>query len=153
MRCRILYLLLAVGILTPIAGNTVTVESTIPYTDNEKIKDAIDIASESYEVNKNLIAAIVYVESKFKKTAKNGSSVGLMQVHMKFHRKKFKGEDPYGVFSNVFVGTSILKDCLVKHKEVVKKALKCYNGGGDPEYTEKVLKVLPLARENLVFSL
>jgi soluble lytic murein transglycosylase-like protein len=108
------------------------------------IKEAVAIASDTYGIKPRLIMSVIYVESRFKPKARNGSSVGLMQVHTRFHKHKFGGKDYYDIYANVFVGTSILKDCLVKHKNQTKKALKCYNGGGDKNYVAKVMKAFKL---------
>ena len=107
-----------------------------------KIKEAVTIASETYKVKPSLILSVIQVESKFKPTARNGSNVGLMQVHTKYHKHKFGGNSYYNIYTNVFVGTSILKECLTKHKNKTKPALMCYNGGGDRNYVTKVIKVL-----------
>lgn len=107
-----------------------------------KINEAIHMAAESYSIKPKLIMSIIHVESKFIPTAKNGSNVGLMQVNTRYHKTKFGNNSYYGIYSNVFVGTSILKDCLNKNNNNTKKALRCYNGGGDDQYAKKVLKFL-----------
>ena len=83
--------------------------------------------------------AIVRVESSFNSKARNGSNVGLSQVHLKYHKKKFKG-NPYDPRDNVKVGLSIYKACLTKAKGNRNKAYTCYNGGGDPQYVSRVNK-------------
>ena len=107
-----------------------------------KIKEAVSMASETYGIKSSLILSVIQVESKFNPTARNGSNVGLMQVHTKYHKHKFADSSYYNIYTNVFVGTSILKECLTKHKNKTRNALKCYNGGGDKDYIAKVLKIL-----------
>lgn len=106
------------------------------------INEAVQIASESHQVKPEVIIAVMQVESRFNPKAQNMSNKGLMQVNLRYHRKKFFGTNPLNVYANVYVGTSILKECMVKRQGNLPKALKCYNGGGDPGYVKKVLTAL-----------
>ncbi len=83
---------------------------------------------------------VIRVESSFNRKATNGSNVGLSQVHLKYHRKKFKKKDYYDAVDNIRVGLSIFKACLVKSKGNKNKAYTCYNGGGNKKYVQKVTK-------------
>lgn len=89
------------------------------------------------------LLAIIAVESKFQLKAKSGKNLGLTQVNLHYHKKKFKGKDPYDLQVNVEVGAGIYKECLVNHGGNKRKALRCYNGGskGTPGYADKVLDV------------
>lgn len=106
------------------------------------INEAVQIASESHMVDPHVIVAVMQVESRFNPKAQNMSSKGLMQVHLRYHRDKFKGTNPMNVYANVYVGTYILKQCMDKQQGNLAKALRCYNGGGDPGYVKKVLTAL-----------
>lgn len=95
--------------------------------------------AKALKLNPRLILAVIKTESKFRISAKNGSSRGLMQVHLRYHQSKFQSSNAYDVDDNVRVGSIILNDCVKRYK-VRDKALTCYNGGGDPNYAEKALK-------------
>jgi soluble lytic murein transglycosylase-like protein len=109
---------------------------------NTMINEAVQIASESHKVNPDVIIAVMQVESKFNPKAENMSSKGLMQVNLRYHRKKFSGTNPFNIYANVYVGTSILKECMDRRGNNLTRALKCYNGGGDPGYVKKVMTAL-----------
>jgi hypothetical protein len=107
---------------------------------HELLLDSVTDASEKLSVDKKMLLAIIRVESSFTVKAKNGRSVGLNQVHLGYHKPKFKGKDYYDVRDNVFVGSTIFSDCFKRSKGNNVKALRCYNGGGDPGYDRKVLE-------------
>jgi soluble lytic murein transglycosylase-like protein len=117
---------------------------------SDMIHEAVQMASETYSVDKSIILAVIQVESKFNPKAENMSSKGLMQIHLKYHKAKFKQTNPMNVYANVYVGTSILKDCMDKKDYNLAKSLKCYNGGGDPKYVSKVLTALKDVKLNLI---
>ena len=110
------------------------------YGGEDSIVVAADMAASAHKLDSKLLLSMAYVESKFNTKAHNGSSVGLMQVHLKYHRDKFKGASVFNPYANMFVGAQILKECMDKNNNNVKKALRCYNGGGDRNYTAKVMK-------------
>ena len=103
---------------------------------------AVDMAADVHKLDRRLLMSVAYVESKMNVKARNGSSVGLMQVHLKYHRDKFKGASVFNPYANMFVGALILRQCMDKSDNNVKKALRCYNGGGDRNYATKVFKQL-----------
>ena len=88
-----------------------------------------------------LVLAVIEVESGYQHTAVSRGNHGLMQVNLKYHRRKFV-MSPTHVEDNVKVGVSILSDCLAMKKGHVPKALKCYNGSQSDTYRLKVEKVL-----------
>jgi soluble lytic murein transglycosylase-like protein len=102
------------------------------------LRRTVHDAAKRYAVSDILITSVIAQESSFKPDARLGTQVGLMQVDLGWHRKKFHG-DPYRPSVNVMVGTSILRDCLIRKHHDTRKALRCYNGGGDPHYAHKVL--------------
>jgi soluble lytic murein transglycosylase-like protein len=108
---------------------------------------AVDMAASAHKLDNKLLLSVAYVESKFDVKARNGSSVGLMQVHLRYHRDKFKGASVFNPYANMFVGAQILKECMNKMDNNVKKALRCYNGGGDKNYPAKVLKQLQVFKK------
>jgi soluble lytic murein transglycosylase-like protein len=108
---------------------------------------AVDMAASAHKLDNKLLLSVAYVESKFDVKARNGSSVGLMQVHLRYHRDKFKGASVFNPYANMFVGAQILKECMNKMDNNVKKALRCYNGDGDKNYPAKVLKQLQVFKK------
>lgn len=112
------------------------------YEHKSSIVTAVDMAADAHKLDRKLLMSVAYVESKMNVKARNGSSVGLMQVHLKYHRDKFKGASVYNPYANMFVGAQILRECMDRSKGNVKQALRCYNGGGDKNYPTKVFKQL-----------
>jgi len=110
--------------------------------DSEHLIQAVHDASERVDVDHKVLLAIIQVESAFKPKAKNGSSVGLKQVHLRYHRNRFTDKKYFDVNQNVLAGAQIYKECLNRAKGVKSKALRCYNGHhlGDPKYVTKVTR-------------
>lgn len=109
--------------------------------DTDTVLSASRMVADSLNLDYLILLSIIRVESGFNRKARNGSSVGLMQVHLRYHRNKFGNSDALNPYSNIFVGASILKDCMDRWRNT-NKAFRCYNGGGDPSYTVKVNKAL-----------
>lgn len=107
-------------------------------------------ASKTYRVDQIALLAIIHVESKYHVKAKNYSSVGLSQIHLRYHKPKFLGKDYYNPQDNIFVGGKVFKDCLVRHKGNYPKAYTCYNGGGDKNYQSKVIKAYKMISQALL---
>ena len=85
-----------------------------------------------------LIVSLIKNESSFNPRAKSSyGAQGLMQVVPRFHRDKIAGRSILNIDTNVEVGTQVLGDCLLRHKGVIRLALKCYSGGAR-NYTEKL---------------
>ena len=95
-------------------------------------------ASKSFNVDHRAILAIVHVESKYHTKARNGNSVGLSQVLLTYHRKKFRGTNYYDVDDNIFAGMQVFNECFTRMRMNYSAAFRCYNGGGDPKYTMKL---------------
>lgn len=96
--------------------------------------------AKKHKVDKHIIMAIVRVESSFNVKAKGSGSVGLTQVMPRWHRAKFKGGNYYQVNNNISAGTQVYQECNKKTKGNIRRALACYNGGGDRRYVPKVMK-------------
>lgn len=103
------------------------------------LRSSMEVAND-LDLDFKMLLAISRVESGFRPKAKNGSSRGLMQVHLKWHRDKFKSKDYYDVKDNIRVGAIVYRECLKRRKGNTRKALRCYNGGGDKNYVQKVMK-------------
>ena len=110
--------------------NSIKIESTNKdKTINERIDSAINISSEKYGVDKNLIRAIIKVESNFNpNTVSKSGAKGLMQL-MPENCKDLGINDPFDIEQNIDGGTRHIKEYLDKYNGDVEMALMAYNGG------------------------
>jgi len=110
----------------------------------DKLVDVAARAAKRFGFDYKALLAIVHVESKYNTRAKNGSSVGLTQALLVYHRPKFLGKDYFAVEDNMFVGAEVFGACFAKHKGNYPTSFSCYNGygKGDSRYRDKVLKAL-----------
>ena len=102
-----------------------------------------------YNVDPYLIMAVMATESSFNPRAQSRvGAQGLMQVHTRMHKRRFK---PYGSTDtvwepkvNIQVGSSILSDYLKRYGGSERRALKAYVGAArmshDGGYGNKVLR-------------
>ena len=105
-------------------------------------------SGKTYNVDPYLIMAVMATESSFNPRAQSRvGAQGLMQVHTRMHKKRFK---PYGSTDtvwepkvNIQVGSSILSDYLKRYGGSERRALKAYVGAArmshDGGYGNKVL--------------
>ena len=116
-------------------------KNTITVAVAEKIVKEAYANGYEKDVDPWLVLSVMRNESNFKENASSrDGSRGLMQIIPKWHKAKLAGRNPLGLTTSVEVGTWILRDCLVKHKQIVSKALSCYSGGGGNAYYNKVMK-------------
>lgn len=106
-------------------------------------------SGKTYNVDPYLIMAVMATESGFNPRAQSRvGAQGLMQVHTRMHKKRFK---PYGSTDtvwepkvNIQVGSSILSDYLKRYGGSERRALKAYVGAArmshDGGYGNKVLR-------------
>lgn len=96
-----------------------------------------------------LVMAIIKTESGFRTNARNGSCVGLMQLHTKYNTglANSLGVSLYDPYGNVLVGINVVANLLNKYSTT--NALICYNMGeygakpylgGSTSYSRKVMK-------------
>ena len=104
-------------------------------------------AARSFNVDHRAILAIVHVESKYHIKAKNAGSVGLSQVLLTYHRKKFRGNNYFDVEDNIFAGTQVFTECFKRMRMNYSAAFRCYNGGGDPKYTIKLASAYAMMKD------
>jgi soluble lytic murein transglycosylase-like protein len=91
------------------------------------------------DIDPFLLLSLIKAESTFNPKASNSHGAkGLTQVVPRWHRDKIKGRNIYDIKTNIEVGAAVLDDCLVKHKNVISKALKCYSGGASPKYAKTI---------------
>lgn len=95
----------------------------------DKIANAVINASAKYNVDPNLILAVIQTESNFNPnvTSKAGA-VGLMQV-MPSNFKHLGISNGYDIEDNIDGGTKLLKEYIDKYNGSIEMALMAYNGG------------------------
>lgn len=100
------------------------------------------VYAQAYSKNLNplMVLSMIKNESGFRDNVKSREgAIGLMQVIPKWHKDKISGRNPTNSLVSIEVGTSILSDCLNKHKNNHLKSLNCYSGGGGYKYYRKIL--------------
>lgn len=123
---------------TPVAGISVTLssQSEFPSLEEIKINNAIEEYSKEYEVDADLIKAIIFCESDGKITAKNHNKngttdYGLMQINSCNHewlKKELGITDFYDINQNIHCGVFMLADLMDRHTDL-HTVLMAYNMG------------------------
>lgn len=94
-----------------------------------RIADAVITASKVYDIDPNLILAIIQTESNFNPSAKsNTGAVGLMQI-MPNNFNHLGIKDAYSIEENIMGGTKLLKEYIKRYHGNIEMALMAYNGG------------------------
>ena len=95
----------------------------------ERIANAVRSASEKYDVDPNLILAVIQTESYFNPNIKSSAgAVGLMQI-MPSNFKHLGISNGYDIEDNVNAGTKLLREYMDKYNGDIEMALMAYNGG------------------------
>ncbi len=112
----------------------------------DKIVEISHEAAKKYELDPNLILAIIAIESSFNPFAESGAGAqGLMQIMPKYHQEKlqkFEETNPALLYEiNIMVGAQILKEYLDAHSSLNIALLRYVGVGvnGKSSYPQKVL--------------
>lgn len=134
--------------LTNSTSNTVYIESILNKLSNdnsnevsEKIKSAVNTASQKYGIDSSLILAVIKQESNFDPySVSKAGATGLMQLMPKT-AASLGVTNSYDIKQNIDGGTKYLSDMLKKFNGNVKLALAAYNAG--PNSVEKYNGIPP----------
>lgn len=118
-----------------------TVNKNISQSQADNIVKYVFLESKRHKIDPLLLLSIIRSESTFKTNARSHMGArGLMQVLPRWHQDKIRGRNINDVAVNIEVGTKIISDCLVKHRDNVNKALYCYLGGPSKSYVAGIAK-------------
>ena len=118
----------------------------------EDIRWECEAAGLHYDLCPELLEAIAWKESRFTPTAKNGSFVGLMQMHKGIHADRIAqfGVDPFDAHASIWAAASLLHDLSEKYAAEgepvdVAVVIALYHGEDDAYtlsgYTRSILEV------------
>ncbi len=109
-----------------------------------KFSELIAAAAEKFDVDANLIQAVIKAESNFNpKAVSSSGALGLMQL-MPSTAESLGVDDPLDPEQNIFGGTKFLHRLLDKYKNDVSLALAAYNAG--PGAVDKYGGIPPYAQ-------
>lgn len=106
-----------------------TIDKSNLDSDMSKIYDTVEKYSKKYDVDPNLVLAIIKQESNFDPNASSyAGAKGLMQL-MDFNSEAYGITDPYDIDQNIEGGVRHIKSYLDMFDGNVEMALMAYNGG------------------------
>ena len=98
-------------------------------TVDERIENAVEVYSNQYGVDSNLVKAIIKVESDFDpNVVSSAGAKGLMQL-MPENCEALGVEDPFNIEQNIEGGVKHIKEYIDRYDGDVEMALMAYNGG------------------------
>lgn len=113
----------------PLPSIAVTIDSFNPVDPRHAYDDIIAEAAEQYDLDPQMIRAVMQAESAFNAMAVSPvGALGLMQL-MPDVAAELGADDPMDPRQNIMAGTRHLKQLLTSHGGNVKLALASYNAG------------------------
>jgi hypothetical protein len=115
-----------------------------PSVERGYIENVIDDASRKYDVNPNLIRAVIKAESNFNpNVVSSAGAMGIMQL-MPATAEGMGVEDPFDIVQNINAGVKLIRGHLDNYDGDLSLALAAYNAGsgnvrkygGVPPFTE-----------------
>ena len=111
-----------------------------------------EAAGANYNICPELLEALCWKESRFTPTAKNGSFVGMTQMHKRIHAERLSwfGNDPFDTHASIWAAASLLHDLSedsgTEETAEIATILGRFHGEKHPEentssYTEEILKI------------
>ena len=98
-------------------------------TVDERIENAVQLYSNKYGVDSNLVKAIIKTESNFDpNVVSSAGAKGLMQL-MPENCRDLGVEDPFNIEQNIEGGVKHIKEYIDRYIGDVEMALMAYNGG------------------------
>ena len=98
-------------------------------TVDERIENAVQLYSDKYDVDSNLVKAIIKAESNFDpNVVSSAEAKGLMQL-MPENCEDLGVSDPFNIEQNIDGGVRHIKEYLDRYNGDVEMALMAYNGG------------------------
>ncbi len=121
------------ALITPLARykiiNTPGKQNKELYISKSKYEDEIQISSEKYGVDPDLVKAVIKVESNFNPNAiSSKNAMGIMQLVLET-AKDYKVDDPFDPEENIDGGVRVLRDLMDYFNNNLKLALAAYNAG------------------------
>lgn len=114
----------------------------------EDIREYCEKAGAEFNICPELLEAICWKESRFVADVESKGCSGLMQISVKWHKKRMKElgvtniYDPEG---NIRVGASYLVDLFAKHDGDLDKVLKEYNGDTSKGVSTYALEIMEVS--------
>ena len=121
------------ALITPLARYKIITTSGKQYKElyisKSKYEDEIQISSEKYGVDPDLVKAVIKVESNFNPNAiSSKNAMGIMQL-VPETAKDYKVDDPFDPEDNIDGGVRVLRDLMDYFNNNLKLALAAYNAG------------------------
>ena len=121
------------ALITPLARYKIITTSGKQYKElyisKSKYEDEIQISSEKYGVDPDLVKAVIKVESNFNPNAiSSKNAMGIMQL-VPETAKDYKVDDPFDPEDNIDGGVRVLRDLMGYFNNNLKLALAAYNAG------------------------
>lgn len=118
----------------------------------EDVRAECEAAGAFYNLCPELLEAVAWKESRFTPTAKNGSFVGMMQMHKGIHKDRIEqfGLDYYDTHASIWAAASLLHDLSEQYATQgepvdVAVVVALYHGEDDAYtlsgYTKSILQV------------